>query len=398
MILYFLRMSNKTLYDAKELRAALEFNAAEVLPGGDSLDEELKSLVDNANNSGQPIRHYIGFEISGLIHIGTGIASALKIKKLTEAGVHCTIWLADYHTYLNNKLDGSYETIRFVARNYFAPVMSRCMEVVGCDMNLVSILYAEETYDTKKGGISFWEYDLACGKQLTLSRVMKSVSIMGKEAGSSVDFGTLRYPVMQVADAFFLGAHIVHAGMDQRKSHVLMREVAMNLDPKYSLSIADLQIKPIAMHHDLLLSLEPPKEGEDKEGAKMSKSKPDYAIWVHDDRDELFRKLKKAYCPMPEGLSENEIERIPLLQWARFMIYPAGQIITLKRKPEHGGDVSYSSYESLRQAYQAGDIHPLDLKSGVADTLATWFSPIRQWVLSNPEGMNKVIEVKNTHK
>ena len=38
-------------------------------------EEELKSLVE----SGQALRHYIGFEISGKVHLGTGFASMLKI-------------------------------------------------------------------------------------------------------------------------------------------------------------------------------------------------------------------------------------------------------------------------------------------------------------------------------
>jgi tyrosyl-tRNA synthetase len=358
------------------------------------LTKELEILVTNANQSGEPIKHYIGFEISGLVHIGTGISSALKIKKLTDAGVYCTIWLADYHTYLNGKLDGQFSTIRFVAREYFGPVMLECLRTVGCDMDLVQVLYAEDEYKKLSNNALFWEYDIVCGKQLTLSRVMKSVSIMGKEAGNSVDFGTLRYPVMQVADAFFLGTHLVHAGIDQRKSHVLMREIALSLEKHYALKINNLPIKPIAIHHDLLLSLEPPKEGEDSVGAKMSKSKPNSAVWVHDSEDEIFRKLKKAYCPMPEGLSDEQLSRIPLLQWSRFMIYPAGHVVSLNRKDEHGGDTTYSTYEALFRAYKSGSIHPLDLKAGVATTLAKWFLPIRDWVSINPAGMQKILDVK----
>jgi tyrosyl-tRNA synthetase len=217
---------------------------------------------------------------------------------------------------------------------------------------------------------------------------------MGKEAGNSVDFGTLRYPVMQVADAYFMQTHLVHAGLDQRKCHVLMREIADKLDDKYALTIGSQRVKPIAVHHDLLLSLEPPKEGENSEGAKMSKSKPDSAVWVHDSFDEINRKLRKAYCPMPEGLTDEQLERIPLLQWSRYMIYPGGKQVTLNRKPEHGGDMSYTTYQDLFDDYKAGNIHPLDLKAGVAKTLAGWFEPIREWVEQHPDGVNKVREIK----
>lgn len=383
-------------YSLEKLKEAIKFNSAEVLPAldSDNLDQELTVLIEKANESGQPLRHYIGFEVSGLIHIGTGMATALKVKKLTDAGVVCSLWLADYHTYLNNKLDGTYESIRFVAREYFEPVMLKCLEIAGCNMDLVEVLHAQDTYAETRDGISFWEHDMACGKELTLSRVLKSVSITGKEAGNSVDFGTLRYPVMQVADAYFMQTHFVHAGLDQRKCHVLMREIADKLDDKYAITIGGDRVKPIAIHHDLLLSLEPPKEGENSEGAKMSKSKPDSAVWVHDTFDEINRKLRKAYCPMPDGLDDGQLERIPLLQWSRYMIYPAGKTVSLVRPEKFGGNKAYATYQDLFDDYKAGNIHPLDLKSGVARCLADWFAPIREWVENNPDGYNKVKEIK----
>lgn len=376
-------------YDKEELKKALLTNSQEVLPVDEAtLDKELELLVTKANESGERINHYIGFEVSGLIHIGTAMPTAMIIRDLTRCGVHCTIWIADYHTYLNKKLDGKFETIRYVARSYFGPVIQKCLQISGCDMSLVEIAYADEYYQKKSSKEkSFWEIDIACGGELTLSRVLKSVSITGKEAGEGVEFGTLRYPVMQVADAFFLGTHIVHAGMDQRKCHVLMREVATSLPYEYSLTIGGEQIKPIVLHHNLLLSLEPPKEDSTAESSKMSKSKPQYAVWVHDSAEEIFAKLKKAYCPMADMISEGDIEKIPLLQWSRLLIYPSGRTITINSKV-------YSTYQAFYEDYKSGLIHPLDLKKAVAFTFAEWFAPIREFVLQSPEGMNKVKQIK----
>ena len=61
-------------------------------------------------NSGDELTHYIGFEISGYVHLGTGLMSALVMKDLTDLGVKCTVWLADWHTWINDKLDGTKET------------------------------------------------------------------------------------------------------------------------------------------------------------------------------------------------------------------------------------------------------------------------------------------------
>jgi tyrosyl-tRNA synthetase len=388
-------------YDLEELKQAILFNTEEVLPySGDpeALDRELEIMVKAANEAGERIKHYIGFEVSGRIHIGTGMATALKIKKLTDTGVQCHLFIANYHTFLNSKLDGKLETINLVASDYFGPVMLKCCEVAGCDMDLVKVVYATDLYASKVNGDDYFTFLMNFAKEITLSRVMKSVSITGKEAGESIEFGTLMYPVMQVADPSFMGVQIVHAGLDQRKCHVLMREAASKVGYKYQLKIGDTPVKPLAIHHSLLLSLSVSGDSNNREVAKMSKSKPDSAVWVHDSLPEIQRKLKKAYCPMPSPEeSTEEREKIqawnPLLDWSQNLIYPSGQIIKVTREERFGGDKTYETFEELKQDYYYGKLHPLDLKNGVANTLANWFESIRDFVNENPKGLAKLIEI-----
>jgi tyrosyl-tRNA synthetase len=395
-------------YDLKQLKEALMFNVVEIIPGdGETLDKELHVLIENSETSGEPIQHYIGFEISGQIHIGTGIASGLKIKKLQDTGVKCMVYLANYHTWLNGKLDGKMETISQVSREYFEPVLKKSFEVVGCDLGEIEFIRGDEAYFADRNGKNFWMTEMKISRELTLSRVLKSISVTGKTAGNDVNFGTLRYAPMQVADCFFFGSHIVHAGMDQRKCHVLMREVASKLDGETGLKIAEKQIKPIAIHHALLHGLGQPEStiGEDGieklEVGKMSKSKPDSAIWVHETPEEIMRKLKKAYCPMPRNGEQTTEEIIdeqklnPLLNWCKNMIFPAGKTIKIQRKPEWGGDLSFQTFEELEKAYFAGQIHPMDLKNGVANCLIEWFVPIRTYIEQNPAGLNRL---KNQNK
>jgi tyrosyl-tRNA synthetase len=392
------------MYDFNKLKEAILFNTVEILPSDEKqLDEELKVLVENANSSGQPIRHYIGFEISGQIHIGTGIVTALKLKKLQDAGVQCTVWFANYHTWLNNKLDGKMTTIREVRSQYFKPVFVECCKVLGCDVDKIDFLDADQEYFKQtNNGKSFWDYMMKVAKNLTLARVNKSVTVTGKKEGEGVEFGILCYPVMQVADAFFLQTHLVHAGLDQRKCHVLMREVALSMDEDFGLKMGGQNIKPIAIHHKLLLSLgvttsdvQNRMTSDITEELKMSKSKPDSAIWVHDSTEEIARKLKKAYCPIPNenhSLEEKTQEQNynPVLNWCENLIFPAGKHVSASRPDKFGGDKDYSNFADLKQDYFNGDLHPLDLKNGVAKTLADWFEPIREYTLKNPAGLELV--------
>jgi tyrosyl-tRNA synthetase len=393
---------NTSMYELQTLKKAIKFNTVEVLPTDDSqLDKELELLIEKANFSGQPIRHYIGFEISGKIHLGSGIMTALKVKALQDAGVVCSFWLADFHTWINNKLDGKLETIDKVSREYFEPMMLQCCLAVGCDISKIEILRATEIYDTKVNGKSFFAFDLQVAKNLTLNRVLKSISVTGKKEEDNVNFGILRYPPMQVADAFFMQTHIVHAGMDQRKCHVLMRETASKLDYNYQLKIAGKPIAPIAVHHALLLGLGKP-EGEQgsrmrdevMEDAKMSKSKPNTCIFPDDSEELIAQKIKKAYCPTPnletQSLDQIEIEQKlnPILNWIENMVMPIqGNFTIISRE----GEVSnYTDFQLLWSDYCAGKIHPVDLKNSLVVVLTQILEIPRNWALKNREKLDLV--------
>ena len=63
-------------------------------------EEDLKLLLDSRTK----IKHYIGFEISGKIHLGTGLMCMSKVKDFMDAGIDCSIFLADWHSWINYKL------------------------------------------------------------------------------------------------------------------------------------------------------------------------------------------------------------------------------------------------------------------------------------------------------
>src|SRR5215469_1635625 len=90
--------------------ALVERNTAELLTR-----DELAILLE----SGQPLRHYIGFEISGRVHLGSGLVAMSKVRDFAAAGFHCIIFLADWHTWINEKLGADRDLIRRVANDYF---------------------------------------------------------------------------------------------------------------------------------------------------------------------------------------------------------------------------------------------------------------------------------------
>lgn len=340
-------------------------------------EDELRKLID----SGTPLKHYIGFEISGKLHLGQGLFAMQTVKNLQDAGVEVTIFLADWHTWLNKKLDGTLETATRMARSYFQEAMKAAYLCVGGDPESLKFVLGSELYDQ-----SYWPNVIKVSKATTISRMMRSTTIMGREAGQSSDAATLIYPAMQAADIFQMGINIAHAGTDQRNVHVVAREAANNLG----------FAKPVAIHHHLLQGLMKPavwplpteNREELVENLKMSKSKPDSAIFIHDAPDEIRRKMNNAFA------SESEVEFNPILDWTKHLFFGSGETNLLINRPEKwGGDMTFNSYEELEKAYVAKEVHPMDLKNALADWLINKLEPARKY-FETPERQAALQEIE----
>ena len=62
--------------DTKEKIALISRNCQEILT-----EVDLKNLIE----SGTELKHYIGFEISGMVHLGTGLISMGKIADFIKS-------------------------------------------------------------------------------------------------------------------------------------------------------------------------------------------------------------------------------------------------------------------------------------------------------------------------
>jgi tyrosyl-tRNA synthetase len=200
---------------------------------------------------------------------------------------------------------------------------------------------------------------------------------MGRSAKDALDASSIIYPVMQAADIFMLGVDIAHAGTDQRKAHMLAREIAQKFSFK----------KPIAIHHSLLSGLLGPQKVENEDEveifSKMSKSKPESCIFIHDSEEEIKRKIKNAYCP-PKVLDAN-----PIIEICKYFILPQKPLY-IKRDLKYGGDLQIDSFEALQKEYSNGNLHPLDLKKAVADELSEMLKPSREYFEKHKELLTQI--------
>jgi tyrosyl-tRNA synthetase len=254
--------------------------------------------------------------------------------------------------------------------------MEDCFTAMGVDPDKIRYIYASEYI----GDSHYWELVMRIGKVASLTRVKRAMTIMGrKEKEAELDSSKVIYPLMQVADIFYLDVDVALGGMDQRKAHMLARDVAPKLGTK----------PPVALHTPLNAGLQGGGRMDPAE-AKMSKSKPDSAIFIHDRPDEIKRKLKKAYCP------EKEIDGNPLMDICRNILFSRSPNLDIKRPEKFGGDITFSDYRSLEESYVAGKLHPADLKKGVGEALATILEPIYKYFDKNPANLNAIETMKTT--
>ena len=326
-----------------------------------------EDLLELLKTNSRP-KHYIGLEISGFLHLGSLISTGYKINDFIKAGVDCTVFLADWHTLINDKLGGDLETISKVSKYYADAFKLICPSA--------NIVLGTELYDSKK---EYWSELVKVTKHMSLARTMRTLTIMGRsENEEKIDLAKLLYPPMQAADIHSLDLDIVHAGMDQRKIHMLVREIF----PKMKWKV------PVAVHHKLLPGLSQPKNESSTEPGKMSKSDPNSGVFIHNTDDEIKSKIKKGWC------EEGSVDGNPILEIAKNIIFHEFNSINIERPEKFGGNITYDSYASLESDFGKKKLHPGDLKQTIGDYLVKVIAPVRDKISLN-EDLAELIKNSN---
>ena len=322
-------------------------------------------LIELFKTNSSP-KHYIGLEISGFLHLGSLISTGFKINDFVKAGVKCTVFLADWHTLINDKLGGDWDVITKVSKYYADAFKLVCPGV--------NIVLGSELYDSRK---EYWREFVEFTKHMSLKRTMRTLTIMGRtEDETKIDLAKLLYPPMQAVDIHSLDLDIVHSGMDQRKIHMLVREIF----PKMKWKV------PVAVHHKLLPGLSKPADTSDSQVlGKMSKSDPNSGVFIHDSDDEIKKKISKAWC------EEANTQNNPLLEIARTIIFHEFNEMNVERPEKFGGNISYTDYNQLETDFAEKKLHPGDLKQTVGNYLIKIISPIRE-KLNLSEELHEIIE------
>ena len=156
------------MYDCDFVKMNVDERYALVTRNSDEIvtEEELRTLLATKEHP----TAYIGFEPSGLVHMGW-VLVASKIRDLTDAGFRVTIFWADWHAAINDKLGGDIENIRTCAR-----YMQDCFTALGIPADKVDYRYASDIVSDTE----YWAKAIIVAKATSLSRVKRAMTIMGR--------------------------------------------------------------------------------------------------------------------------------------------------------------------------------------------------------------------------
>jgi len=310
-------------------------NAEEVVT-----EDEVRDLADDPSGK----RAYVGYEPSGVLHVGH-LLTANKLIDLQEAGFDVTVLLADVHAYLNDK--GTFDEIRDTAERMQEQFLAYGLSEDQTDFVFGSSFQFDEDYVLDLHALEL---------ETTLSRAERAMSEI--KSGDSVKVSQAVYPLMQALDIEYLDVDLAIGGMEQRKVHMLARDVL----PKVGYDA------PTCLHTPLIADL---TTGE----GKMSSS-TGVNISMEDSTEDLQEKVNSAFCPPtrePEGSLEN-----PVLQLFHYHVFPRFDEVVVERPDKYGGNLEYDDYESLAEDLESGELHPADAKGALATYLDELIEPGRQ--------------------
>lgn len=359
-------------------------------------EDEIKKLC-----TARPLNIYFGTAPTGRIHIGYLVAF-MKIVDFLKANSGVTILLADLHAFLDSKkttlelLDARTE--------YYEKMIKTTLQALGADLTKLRFVRGSTYQLTNKYTMDVYKM----ASMTTLNEAKHAGAEVVKQSDNPLLTG-LMYPILQALDEEYLSTDAELGGCDQRKILAFSRESLPKLKykkrfhfmtpmvPGLRTTKRDVEEKKQMGNTDqlkaqlqtimestndrkkLLFELDQFIKKEETDDLvqleKMSSSNEDTKIDLLDGKNQLKKKIGKAYC-LPGDAEDNTP-----LDLLRMIVFPVlnlqGRQFRITRKEEYGGDLVYDHYEQVHIDFAKGALHPADLKNGLVDALNEILEPIR---------------------
>lgn len=275
---------------------------------------------------------YCGYECSGEIHLGH-LVTLIKLLDLQKAGIKVKVLLADWHTWLNQK--GDWDFVNKQLKQW-----ETGMKAIGLKAEFI-----RGTSFQKK--INYMEGLLKLALKTTINRGVRAMQQVARDI-ENAKISQVIYPLMQIEDVKALGVNFVVAGTDQRKIYMLGLDEGKEID---------LQ-EAVYLYTPLIPGLKGP-------GTKMSSSIPNSFISIRDKKEDIIKKVFKAYCRV------GDIENNPVLSIFRLIVFPIAGKVKIAKKV-------FNNYPDLEKEFESEKIHASELKNVLTQELDKIIAPIRK--------------------
>jgi tyrosyl-tRNA synthetase len=308
-------------------------------------EDEVRTLAQDPDGK----RAYVGYEPSGVLHIGH-MLTANKLIDLQEAGMEVVILLADVHAYLNDK--GTFEEIRETADRMQEQFIAYGLDESQTEFRLGSEFQFDEEYVLDLHSLEL---------NTTISRAERAMAEI--KSGDSVKVSQAVYPLMQALDIEYLDLDLAIGGMEQRKVHMLARDTLPSIG--YD--------APTCVHTPLISDL--------SSGVGKMSSSTGVSISMEDATEDIEEKVNGAFCPPtrdPDPDDEGNERNNPVLEIFEYHVFPRFEQVVVERPEQYGGNLEYDEYEALAADLESGELHPADAKGALATYLDRLVEPGRE--------------------
>ncbi|XP_009955265.1 PREDICTED: tyrosine--tRNA ligase, cytoplasmic, partial [Leptosomus discolor] len=291
------------------------------------------------------LKIYWGTATTGKPHVAYFVPMS-KIADFLKAGCEVTILFADLHAYLDN-MKAPWELLELRTR-YYENVIKAMLESIGVPLEKLKFVRGTDYQLSKEYTLDVYRLSSV----VTQHDAKKAGAEVVKQVEHPLLSGLL-YPGLQALDEEYLKVDAQFGGVDQRKIFTFAE--------KYLPSLG--YAKRVHLMNPMVPGLT---------GSKMSSSEEDSKIDLLDRKEDVKKKLRKAFC------EPGNVENNGVLSFIKHVLFPLKSEFVVLREEKWGGNKTYTAYEALEKDFAEQVVHPGDLKNSVEVALNKLLDPIRE--------------------
>ncbi|KAG8506881.1 Tyrosine--tRNA ligase, cytoplasmic [Galemys pyrenaicus] len=312
-----------------------------LLPQQEVLGEEkLKEILKE-----RELKVYWGTATTGKPHVAYFVPMS-KIADFLKAGCEVTILFADLHAYLDN-MKAPWELLE-LRTSYYENVIKAMLESIGVPLEKLRFVKGTDYQLSKEYTLDVYRLSSV----VTQHDAKKAGAEVVKQVEHPLLSGLL-YPGLQALDEEYLKVDAQFGGVDQRKIFTFAEKYLPALGYSKRAHLMNPMVPGLT-------------------GSKMSSSEEESKIDLLDRKEDVKKKLKKAFC------EPGNVENNGVLSFIKHVLFPLKSEFVILRDEKWGGNKTYTAYLDLEKDFADEVVHPGDLKNSVDIALNKLLDPIRE--------------------